>query len=107
MAPCKVLISNYYDPKVDNDNNNHSVRSGSSLVVQNMQNIRLPQIQLPKFLDASENWLEFRDTFDSLINQNELINDIRKFHYLRVALEGVAAQIIRSLEFLAVNYRVA
>ncbi|XP_011858580.1 PREDICTED: uncharacterized protein LOC105556118, partial [Vollenhovia emeryi] len=32
---------------------------------------------------------------------------IKKFHYLKAALEGGAAQIIKSLEFTAVNYAVA
>lgn len=30
-----------------------------------LQNIKLPQIQLPKFNGLYDNWLEFRDTFQS------------------------------------------
>jgi len=35
----------------------------------------------------------------SLIHDNETINPIQKFHYLKVVLKGAAAQIIKSLEF--------
>jgi len=42
----------------------------------------------------------------SLIHDNETINPIQKFHYLKAILKGAAAQIIKSLEFSAVNYTV-
>ncbi|XP_071632821.1 uncharacterized protein [Temnothorax longispinosus] len=69
--------------------------------------IRLPTIELPKFSGDTAEWLSFRDTFESLISRNESIDPIQKFHYLKASLEGNAAQIIKSLEFTAVNYTVA
>lgn len=66
--------------------------------------IRLPTIELPKFSGDMAEWLSFRDTFESLINKNETIDIIQKFHYLKASLEGSAAQIIKSLEFSANNY---
>ncbi|XP_049884023.1 uncharacterized protein LOC126379357 [Pectinophora gossypiella] len=71
------------------------------------QLVRLPTIQLPKFSGRYENWLEFRDTFTSLIHSNESIDEINKFHYLRASLEGSAAVVIQSMEFSASNYNVA
>lgn len=69
--------------------------------------LRLPTIKLPTFDGNYTKWLEFRDTFDSLINGNETIPDISKFHYLRSSLEGGAAVTIKSIDFTADNYQVA
>lgn len=87
------------------DLNNDNIRERSR---QNLgQNIQLPTIQLPKFGGAYEGWLEFRDTFESLIHKNKAINDVQKFHYLRASLTGEAADVIGSLEFISGNYMVA
>ncbi|KAI5637155.1 pao retrotransposon peptidase domain-containing protein [Phthorimaea operculella] len=74
----------------------------------NKQNlVKLPTIQLPKFNGSYENWLHFRDTFSSLIDSVDNIDDINKFHYLRASLEGAAAVVVQSIEFSAKNYSVA
>ncbi|XP_043466955.1 uncharacterized protein LOC122501502 [Leptopilina heterotoma] len=69
--------------------------------------VKLPTIELPKFRGELSEWLGFRDTFSSLIHDNNQISNIQKFHYLRAAVEGDAEQIIKSLEFSAANYLVA
>ncbi|XP_045779565.1 uncharacterized protein LOC123877104 [Maniola jurtina] len=69
--------------------------------------VKLPTIQLPKFSGAYNNWLEFRDTFTSLIHNNDDLDDVNKFHYLRTSLEGSAAVVISSIEFSSSNYNVA
>ncbi|XP_067217193.1 uncharacterized protein [Linepithema humile] len=76
-------------------------------VIYKTTGIRLPTIELPKFSGEAAEWLSFRDTFESLIHKNETITPIQRFHYLKAALEGNALQIIKSLEFTAVNYTVA
>lgn len=76
-------------------------------IIYKAQGIRLPTIELPKFSGEVAEWLSFRDTFESLIHKNGTIDLIQKFHYLKASLEGSAAQIIKSLEFTAVNYNVA
>lgn len=53
------------------------------------------------------NWLEFRDTFQSLIHNNSQIGAIQKFHYLRASLESAAAEVMNSLEFSADNYTIS
>jgi len=92
----------------------NNVLNPTNLARQTNQNIifktpgiRLPTIELPKFNGDIAEWLGFRDTFQSLIHNNETIDPIQKFHYLKAALEGNAAQIIKSLEFSALNYTVA
>ncbi|KAL0832994.1 hypothetical protein ABMA28_001117 [Loxostege sticticalis] len=80
-----------------------------SSVVSNggFQSIKLPTINLPTFNGSYLNWLEFRDTFESLIISNASIPDINKFHYLRSSLQGGAIQVIKSLEFTSANFKVA
>ncbi|XP_050517436.1 uncharacterized protein LOC126892046 [Diabrotica virgifera virgifera] len=53
------------------------------------------------------NWLDYANIFESLVNKNEYLDNIRRFHYLRSSLQGGAAQIIRTLEFTAENYEIA
>ncbi|XP_026746090.1 uncharacterized protein LOC113507432 [Trichoplusia ni] len=69
--------------------------------------VRLPKIDLPHFDGNYQSWLEFRDTFGSLIHDNRTISDINKFHYLRASLQGNAALIIKNLDFKASHYNIA
>ncbi|XP_063389320.1 uncharacterized protein LOC134675090 [Cydia fagiglandana] len=69
--------------------------------------LKLPTIDMPSFSGHYHDWLEFRDTFSSLIHSNNSIPNINKFHYLRAALKGSAAVIIQSLDFSSDNYTLA
>lgn len=106
---------------VSNDNQTRSVISSSQSFVtqapfsQNLPNqeshslypansLRLPTVDLPKFSGDYHTWLEFKDTFESLVHNNENIPAVLKFHYLRSSLIGHASQHIQSVEFSAANY---
>lgn len=69
--------------------------------------VKLPDIKLPTFNGSFDGWLEFRDTFESLINQNADLSGIQRYHYLRASLEGKAAEVIKSIEFSEQGYYVA
>lgn len=69
--------------------------------------IKLPAISIPNFDGSYEHWLEFRDTFISLVHNCKSITQIQKFHYLKSSLSGNAKSVIDSLEFSANNYEVA
>ncbi|XP_031334918.1 uncharacterized protein LOC116164833 [Photinus pyralis] len=69
--------------------------------------IKLPTIKLPKFDGKSENWLEFRDLYVSLIEENANLDEAQKFHYLKASLEGDAARVIESIKFSTTNYTLA
>ncbi|CAH2266948.1 jg10262 [Pararge aegeria aegeria] len=69
--------------------------------------VRLPKISLPIFDGDFQHWLTFRDTFISLIHDNNTIGDINKFHYLKAALKGSALIMIQNLEFTSKNYKIA
>ncbi|KAJ8946765.1 hypothetical protein NQ318_018974 [Aromia moschata] len=60
------------------------------------------------FFDGSyENWLYFKDTFNSIVHANKAISDVQKFHYLRSCLKGEATDLIKSLEVSSANYNAA
>ncbi|XP_052740238.1 uncharacterized protein LOC128198496 [Bicyclus anynana] len=65
---------------------------------------KLPLIQISKFDGTIFRWLEFRDTFKSLIHDNARILPVHKFHYLNSYLEGEAARVVGNLEVCAANY---
>lgn len=66
--------------------------------------LKLPQIQINKFDGAYFRWLEFKDTFENLIHNNDRIPPINKFHYLISYLQGDAARVISNFEVSANNY---
>ncbi|XP_026746171.1 uncharacterized protein LOC113507515 isoform X3 [Trichoplusia ni] len=82
------------------------VESGTSHTHKHTS-VRLPKIDLPKFSGSYHDWLEFRDTFISIIHNNEGIDNINKLHYLRASLKGSASLIIDNLDFRSDNYDAA
>ncbi|XP_055614826.1 uncharacterized protein LOC129761144 [Toxorhynchites rutilus septentrionalis] len=70
-------------------------------------NIKLPAISLPEFDGDFNNWLTFHDTFVSMIHSSTEIPHVQKFHYLRAALKGEAANLVQSISITANNYAVA
>lgn len=105
LSKAKEIISDYFTSQQTSvQSNSGSVKSNDNVRVPNT---KLPEIKLPCFSGSYDSWLEFRDTFDSLINKNNTLDDIQRFHYLRSCVQGSAAQIIRAIEFSASNYKAA
>lgn len=69
--------------------------------------VKLPTISLPTFDGSYDHWLEYRDTYLSLVHNSKEIDNVQKFHYLRSSLSGSALLVIKSLEFSSENYSVA
>ncbi|CAK9801700.1 hypothetical protein ANTPLA_LOCUS2910 [Anthophora plagiata] len=78
-----------------------SAGSGSTV------NVKLPTIQLPTFSGNYSDWLKFRDSFISLVHENEILSDVQRFHYLNSSLKGSAARVIQSLGVSEANYKLA
>ncbi|XP_055633488.1 uncharacterized protein LOC129773856 [Toxorhynchites rutilus septentrionalis] len=72
-----------------------------------LSNVKLPTITLPEFTGDFNDWLTFHDTFVSMIHTSNEISCVQKFHYLRAALKGEAANLIQSITITANNYAVA
>ncbi|CAG9133368.1 unnamed protein product [Plutella xylostella] len=67
-------------------------------------NIKLPDIKLPSFDGSYDRWLEFRNSYVTMIHERTDLDCIQKFHYLKSSLTGSASQVISALEFTADNY---
>ncbi|XP_062551491.1 uncharacterized protein LOC134216656 isoform X2 [Armigeres subalbatus] len=72
-----------------------------------LSGMKLPTISLPEFDGDYQHWLTFHDTFMALIHSNTEVPDIQKFHYLRAAVKGEAAQVIESISISSANYDLA
>ncbi|XP_043260414.1 uncharacterized protein LOC122401991 [Colletes gigas] len=69
--------------------------------------VRLPSVPLPSFHGTVGEWVYFRDSFESLINQNTVLSNIERFHYLRSAVKGDAARALKALPMSDENYTAA
>lgn len=87
-----------YDNKGDSDSSG-SNKSSCKSVINPVPSVKLPDINLPTFDGSLQNWLEFRDVFESLIHKNESLSDIQRFHYLRASMCNEPAQLISSRVF--------
>lgn len=79
------------------NSNNHSSRFGTKC--------KLPDIKLPSFDGSFDGWLEYKNSYETMIHQRSDLDEIQKFHYLRSSLGGSALQVISALEFTADNYK--
>lgn len=68
--------------------------------------IKYPDISLPSFNGDLTNWIEFRDTFDALVNQTNL-KPIQKFKYLKSCLSNSALEVVSSLEYAEESHSIA
>lgn len=76
--------------------------NNDSLTLQDR--VKLPRINLPDFFGQYDQWITFRDIFNSLINDNAVLSKIEKFHYLKACLKGEALQLIQSVKLCDANY---
>lgn len=69
--------------------------------------VKLPTITLPTFNGQYSQWMQFKDAFLSLIDNNPTLSEIQKLQYLRGTLKNEALQFIEGLETTAENYSTA
>lgn len=105
LAIARQLIADSRKPCAGDSDSEVAVSCTSHTHKHN--SIRLPKIDLPKFSGDYHDWLEYRDTFLSIIHQNDSIDNINKLHYLRASLRGSALLVIDNLDFKSDNYNTA
>jgi len=66
--------------------------------------LKLPRINLPTFAGSFDEWIPFRNMFQSMIDQNAALPDTQKMQYLISSLKGEARDVIGSLEVSNENY---
>ena len=64
----------------------------------------LKPLPLPTFSGKHSEWINFYESFTSLVDNDASISDIRKFHYLRSCLKDEAFRTIESLPISSGNY---
>lgn len=111
VARAQTILAAYKNPPSTSAN---AGVSGLQLKEEQVSNknisslVRLPAIDIPRFDGQHKSWLEFRDSFISLIDKNEGIDDISKLRYLQSALQGSPALLVlENLEICAENYKQA
>ena len=89
--------------------NNASVASVSHNVpgVQYVNNPWIPKFELPKFDGSYDKWLDFHDSFKSMVHSSSALNNIQKLHCLKRCLIGEAEGIISSIETTESNFNEA
>lgn len=100
-------IRSIAESMLGNDESSNLHGSCHSHSNDHIRSVKLPTITMPTFDGSYERWLEFRDTFSSLVHNCKDISNIQKFHYLKSSLKGSAELVIHSIEFSSENYLVA
>ncbi len=70
-------------------------------------NVRLPSIDLPTFDGKYADWPSFKDLFDATVDNNTHLAPAQKLQYLKAALSGEPANLIKSLTILDQHYKEA
>lgn len=99
LATAESLIES---EETGDSSNQAKTNSGSSDTSR--ANVKLPEIKLPSFDGSYDHWLEYKNSYVSMIHKRTDLDAIQKFHYLRSSLSGSALQVIIALEFTASNY---
>ena len=82
----------------------HSSTSASTTSSSSSSNAKLPKLKLKPFSGNPLYFQEFLDSFNSAIRENESIDGITKFNYLKNLLTGEASSAISGLSLTADNY---
>ncbi|XP_072400934.1 uncharacterized protein [Diabrotica undecimpunctata] len=69
--------------------------------------IKLPDICLPSFSGPYKDWIFFKETFISVIDQHPHMPQSQKLNYLRMSLKGEPLHLIDTLEISDANYEIA
>ena len=69
--------------------------------------VKLPKLEVRKFVGKLEEWQEFWDSFESAIHLNNSLSKVDKFSYLRGLLVGLARSAIAGFTLTSANYESA
>lgn len=70
----------------------------------NLDDVKLPRINLIQFSGKYQDWASFQDLFVSLIHERTTLSGAQKLHYLKTNLAGEAAQLLKSFQITDANY---
>lgn len=105
-----IIASTMTSANDSNEQMQTAVRASATLAPSdNSQpnSFRLPAVNLPEFGGEYHKWLQFSETFTSLIGNNNHLTEIQKLYYLQGCLKGEARQVLQSLDVTGQNFVVA
>ncbi|XP_077547538.1 uncharacterized protein LOC144159719 [Haemaphysalis longicornis] len=70
---------------------------GSQPTTSQRINAKLPRIELGKFSGRRHEWQSFWELFEQMVDKNEHLSTLDKFHYLKTSLTGDAASVLTGL----------
>ena len=79
----------------------------NSTLMQAKTRFKLPEASIKKFTGEFEEYQEFYDSFMSSIHSNEELEDVDKFTYLKLYLDGDALELIAGFSTTNANYKEA
>ncbi|GFV57412.1 uncharacterized protein TNCV_2299281 [Trichonephila clavipes] len=90
--------------KLVNDNNTNACQN---IVNTNVNNIKLPRIELPVFTSNYIDWISFRDLLLASVGNNSTLSDSQKLQYLKLSVKGEVATLLQSIQITNDNYKKA
>lgn len=66
--------------------------------------VKLPPVPLPSFSGKYEEWISFKDSFESMIDQDTGLSQVQKLYYLKSAVTGDASRKIDIFSMRNENY---
>ena len=105
LESCKVLDPTYgilaeVNLKLESLDISLKAPSSSSTAAK----VKLPKLELPNFKGDPLKWQGFWDMFQSSVHENDSINDIDRFSYLKRYLSGQALDAVSGLSLTSSNY---
>jgi hypothetical protein len=94
-------------PDVETTSPSQGEGQGQPVMPKHLNKIKLPKLSLFRFSGDPTKWVPFWDSFLSAIDENNDLNDVDKFQYLRSLLEGSAVNAIFGLSLTNSNYKEA
>ncbi|UYV83956.1 hypothetical protein LAZ67_X000696 [Cordylochernes scorpioides] len=102
----KIRQSDFHGENIPNSNSRID-ENEMRHYVPSCTTVKLPKLMISKFYGKFSEWLTFWNSFDAAIHQNNSLNPIDKFNYLKSHLGGTALNTVEGFALSANNYEKA
>ncbi|UYV77878.1 hypothetical protein LAZ67_15002653 [Cordylochernes scorpioides] len=102
----KIRQSDFHGENIPNSNSRID-ENEMRHYVPSCTTVKLPKLMISKFYGNFSDWLTFWNSFDAAIHQNNSLNPIDKFNYLKSHLGGTALNTVEGFALSADNYEKA
>ncbi|GFQ68669.1 uncharacterized protein TNCT_231041 [Trichonephila clavata] len=100
----KIILKEEMKKLVRNDNNTNACQN---IANTNVNNLKLPRIELPVFTSNYMEWISFRNLFLASVGNNNTLSDNQKLQYLKLSVKGEAVTLLQSIQITNYNYQKA